>query len=483
MQTYQVDTLALIAKYNGDRDTAADELVKRVRTNEIFFPFHIYFVGEAKALFEGIKRLRPTIKHGRYRLYSYKPSFKLYLPPLFRGQSIVISSDMKLYNGADVLSDLFIEDMRLRAKRYDQPLSMLEAWMNDTELKKLLLNALQAPMLDPRTLRGMIYGQIAEVRQFRPTWCRGLLEQVLFPELNRPGVAIPDTLPYLKGKRWLDISAGWGDRLLAAMAFDMEYLGFDPNLELKPKHDQMIQMFGTGKQQVIYEPFETAQIPTSGYDVVLSSPPYFNVEDYTPGVAQPNQSINQFPDFKVWMTHFLFAAVEKAFRHLRVGGYLILHLGDVTTVKMVEPMNLFIERFMPDASWLGILPVEGEGGYPRGTWVWERVDLEKQLPNRWNPQIPRSLLTMYPALAQEEVRYQAELISPSYKATRVQTDTFLPVLDQAAIPVRDHVIDQLKVNPLLVETLTDPLLINGLIKDKGPNITVRWIEMMNQLVR
>ena len=65
----------------------------------------------------------------------------------------------------------------------------------------------------------------------------------------------------LAGYKWLDISAGWGDRLIAAISLDMEYLGYDPNVKLEPGHTAIIEKFGNkDKQKICYEPFETATI-------------------------------------------------------------------------------------------------------------------------------------------------------------------------------------------------------------------------------
>lgn len=384
MNRYNINTTDLLSKHNGDKNSAAEELVDLVVDGTIWFPFQRYFRKSAQDLMQGVREADLTIKKkNRYRLYSYYPESKLYLPPQYKGDGIIIYTDNSTYLNADVISDIFIEDVRLKAKRYDQTMSILEHWIHKESMVKLMGAALDNDFITPEVMRSVIYKQVAETKIFRPTWAKSLLDVVI-------------GLENIAGKKWLDISAGWGDRLIAAMALDMDYLGFDPNEDLMIGHNQMINMFGSqDRHQVVYEPFETTEaIGDRMFDVVLSSPPYFDVEDYAPG--QEGQSIVSYPDYDIWMKQFMFVSLSKAWNHLKVGGHLILHLGDTRTTKLCEPTNLFIEEYLEGASWEGIIGLEGLNEYPRPTWIWKKVDGEV---NRWNRNVERSLSSCYPQLA------------------------------------------------------------------------------------
>lgn len=403
----------LTSNYEIARDNAVNELVTRVGSGEIWFPYQRYFRNSPDMLFETIKIIDLPVITGPYRLHSYYPQYGTYMPPKFRGTPLVISGSRDTYKSADVLSDHYIEHIRLKAKRYDQVRSIIECWENDSCLKEIMKVALNKPKITPETLRNTIYETIPETRVFNPTWARALLKLVMGPDLS--------------GKRWLDISAGWGDRLIAAMSLDMDYLGFDPNIELKLGHTEMINKFGNNKRhKVIYEPFEKSTIPDGPYDVVLSSPPYFTIEEYAPN--QQGQSIISYPDFNQWMVWFLFVSLTKAWNNLKDNGYLILHLGDARTIKTSEAANIFIENNLPGASWEGVIGLQNKAGFPRPIWVWKKL---KASDARivWEPQnkrtydshqrgplrsAQRTLYNTYPYLQAELVNYYASKHAPNY---------------------------------------------------------------------
>lgn len=403
----------------------AQLLLRMVRSGEIWFPFHRYLSKDPGVLFSNLQVIESPILEGRYRLRSYYPKFALYMPPVFRGEYVRVSVTEDSYVNADILSDLYIEDIRLQAKRFDTPLSMMEVWVSDEHLLPVLRSALSLELITPGTLRQHLYDKLSETKTFRPTWVKGLLTKIYDSRC-------------LTGLRMLDISSGWGDRLLAAMASGMEYLGYDPNYHLEPGHSAMIRDFGdTTKHRVIYEPFEKAHLPPFEADVVLSSPPFFNIEEYVAG--QEGQSIVSYPTFEKWMVHFLFVSLLKAWHALKVGGYLVLSVGDNSKVPICEPMLLFIERYLVGSSWEGVIGIQGVEGYPRPMWVWRKVPVETrtnrggngkfrggrwqgegkstqtntknkedigeaQVLHRWNPRLARSLKSMYPELHAELLR-------------------------------------------------------------------------------
>lgn len=463
---YDISTGSILKKYGIDDlrkvsedekkiilDRAATDLIPRIRTGEIWFPFQRFFRGNPAELFENLKRIDLTVRKGQYRLRSYYPKYGTYLPPRFRGESIVVEGTRDTYVQADVLSDHYIESVRLKAKRYDQIRSILECWVDDACVKEILKTVLQKERITPATLRDAIYETTPETKIFNPTWARALIKLVLGPNTS--------------GKKWLDISAGWGDRLLAAMSLGMDYIGFDPNIELKEGHSQMIKDFGDPKRhRVIYEPFEKATIPPGPYDVVMSSPPYFNLEDYAPG--QEGQSIVSYPNFIQWMVWFLFASLSKAWDNLKEGGYLILHLGDAKTIVTSEAANIFIENYLPGSSWEGIIGLQGEAGFPRPVWVWKKVarNAKREI---WEPQMmksqgplpysQRTLFETYPELQRELLGFYATKYAPNYLVKRTSVNT-----------IRDHVEVALpNTNRFNIdEILQDDLMLYSVLEVLGP---------------
>ena len=163
-------------------------------------------------------------------------------------------------------------------------------------------------------------------------------------------------LRYFKPKRMLDFSAGWGDRLIGAMAYGCEYDGVDPSQCLHPKYQEMIstllppskrgkyRMFQTG-----FEDFTSSSVSFSlevnekkrgeskrgeskrgerKYDLVFTSPPFFDLEVYE---KSKNQSIDKFNTLEKWKHNFLFPAMEKSVSTLEMNGHLVIYVSDYTT--------------------------------------------------------------------------------------------------------------------------------------------------------
>ncbi len=199
----------------------------------------------------------------------------------------------------------------------------------------------------------------------------------------KPTVAL-SVYKLLNAKRILDFSAGWGDRLIAAMASGAErYLAYDPNTELKPGHVQAVRSLLLNKEKlpasteefpeefkVIYEPFERAAIPPdTTFDLCFTSPPFFTFEIYT---KQSTQSVESFHKFAQWIKEFLFVALRKAWNALETNGHLAVHIVDAGRYKVVEPMNLYIQYALPGATYCGVIGTEGASAKIFPIWVWQK---------------------------------------------------------------------------------------------------------------
>ena len=430
-------------------DLAATELVNKVRSGEIWFPYHKFYTIKPQDLFENLKTFDISIEHDRYKLYSYYPTFASYLPPQFRGNPTTISAAADRYEKADILSDHFIEDVRLKAKRYDQDLSPLECWHDDISLKnKIMKPVLKSQYITPQSVREAVYNY-GEATTFSPTWAISLLRLVLGNDLI--------------GKKWLDISAGWGDRLLAAMSLDMDYIGFDPNTELQPGHCQMISMFGDNtRHKIIYEPFEKAIIPPGPYDVVLTSPPYFDLEIYSRN--QEGQSTFTFPTYEKWMIWFLFESLRKSWDNLKDNGFLILHLGDARTIRTTEATNIFIENNLSGASWEGVIGIKGRSGFARPVWIWKKVPKGTKQhfwePHGYNnkalPYSQRTLFNTYPELQKELIRYYVAKYAPNYNIHINNTHNIRNYIGLSLPTIPKNKIDDL-LNDLLIKSLLESI--------------------------
>lgn len=347
-------------KENGNFGIARQKLVSMAKSGELLFPYRRTFSDSPNVMFQRLKNSISEYGYDPYRLSSYFPEYCSYLPPIYENKYVYLKLEDNNIDKYDALSDYFIEEIRLSGRRADQTKSPFESWQDNNVLESVFTEVLSKETIDNRTIRSAFSTVVSENKTFLLSWVKGLLNLTLGKSL--------------KNKKFLDISAGWGDRLLVAMSEDMEYLGFDPNPNLVKPHSDMIKMFGnSNKQKVIEAPFETATLKENYYDVLLSSPPYFDLEVYENSDTS-QQSIYNYPNYSKWMVKFLFTSIRKAWEALKDEGYLILHLGDNKTLKMCEATNFYIESFH-DSKWMGTVGVYG-GSFnnKRPVWIWMKLN-------------------------------------------------------------------------------------------------------------
>lgn len=345
---------------------------------------------------EKFLKYEPKIGTVKYKLSAFFPKYRYYLPPLFRGIPITVKSSFADLIEINNLTDVWTEKVRLATKKSEESSSPL-AEIDKAKTREIAFETLRkenhkAEQCDAFRVR-QVFGYIThEAHNFKLTWIKGLLSTI-------------KGLDFWKGKRWLDISTGYGDRLLAAGLLEFEYyLGFDPNLELKEPIGNMIQELEKrntalkDKLRSVCLPFEDSEEildKEEPFDLVLSSPPFFTAEIYS---DDKNQSVQRYQSIESWMKSFLFKSIEIAWRHLKVGGYLVLYVGDPRVIKgsIAEPMNLFIES-LNNSSYEGIIGLENDMGVSRPCWVWCKVSKESER-KLWKPYVRRSLKYDYPKL-------------------------------------------------------------------------------------
>ena len=127
--------------------------------------------------------------------------------------------------------------------------------------------------------------------------------------------------------RWLDMSAGWGDRLIAAIALKIaKYQGVDPNSDMTSAYEQIITELAPDNldsYNVKTTGFEDYDIGTEQYDIAFTSPPFFDYEIYSTDRAQ---SSSKYPTSREWTDNFMLPYVRKSMTALKDGGYLVLYI-------------------------------------------------------------------------------------------------------------------------------------------------------------
>ena len=164
----------------------------------------------------------------------------------------------------------------------------------------------------------------------------------LIEEFAGPGAAV------------LDPCHGWGGRLCGALMADVAlYVGVDPSAEahagLERQADTFLRYCPNTEVEFIQAPFEDAYLGGRVFDFALTSPPYFDVEQY----HGEGQAHVRYPEFGKWVRGFLEPLIRKTHDALKPGGVFVLQVGSQTypildEVKRISPAAGFtVEDIRP----------------------------------------------------------------------------------------------------------------------------------------
>ena len=287
-----------------------------------------------------VDEFKPKIVHKvpdkmyRYRLHKYKGTYWL------------IEEDWGKNEKLNSITDYFTEECRIKC-RFGNKESPIEYWEKHKDSIMGLSN------YDKMNIRDYIYKHTKLCNNFRISVSLTILEM-------------------FKAKKWLDISAGWGDRLISAIAYDVElYCAVDPNDCLYPKYDEIINTLALPEKRknfiVLHSGFENAILPDTKFDLVFSSPPFFDLEIYS---QAESDSVVKYGDVNYWYDKFLIFSLKKAHEYLQVGGHMVLYMGEgigTTYIKnMIEDMNKIMK-------YLGVIYYYYPNkNIPRSLYVWQK---------------------------------------------------------------------------------------------------------------
>jgi len=191
---------------------------------------------------------------------------------------------------------------------------------------------------------------------------------------------------YFGSESVLDTSCGWGDRLSAFLATKKTkyYYGTDPNTNLHEGYNNQIKLYNTDKTIKIERiPSEELVLPEDTFDLLFTSPPYFDVERYTKDLTQ---SWKRYKNLEVWLNKFLFESIKRGWVSLRKGGVCAINISDVYAHhrinKLCDPMNDFIAT-LPNSNYEGCIglrmpkrprskAVDSVNIFCEPIWIWRK---------------------------------------------------------------------------------------------------------------
>jgi hypothetical protein len=218
--------------------------------------------------------------------------------------------------------DAFTLRERLHTKG-NQGISFYEFWYHR---KEYMRKPYVKKMLDFYKSR-----EIDDIRKFK------YIYNLYFSSISifRPIVAI-DIYCQVKAKRVLDFTMGWGGRLVGACALSLEaYYGIDSNKHLETPYSEMVNMLTSvpGHKTSIHLQFKNAlsvDYSKMDYDTVLTSPPYYDLEQY-----------RGMPDFKTkeeWNETFYKPLILKTYEYLKKGGNYCLNVPETIYEDCCQPV-------------------------------------------------------------------------------------------------------------------------------------------------
>lgn len=230
------------------------------------------------------------------------------------------NSELQANNlGLDLANTFHPQMWSVKFKRHRTP---SECFHDDHLLRACLRQAFllwpHRRAAEPRTLRDILrtFRHTRRVSNFRPTIAKALYERYSNP-----------------GDRVLDFSAGYGGRLVACLTLERHYVGFDPCqmqiLGLQRTYQTICRLGltkSTAELRMVCAEDEMAAEKECSYHLILTSPPFFNREQYS---DEPTQSYLRYPTYGEWRENFLYTILEESKRLLKPGGFLILNVADI----------------------------------------------------------------------------------------------------------------------------------------------------------
>jgi hypothetical protein len=121
----------------------------------------------------------------------------------------------------------------------------------------------------------------------------------------------------------LDFTMGWGGRMVGACSLDIpNYIGIDLNKDLKTPIKNMYKFISPHTETKVNLIFKNAldvDYSKLYYDLVLTSPPYYNIEQY-----KYNKRLSK----EEWDNNFYIPIITKTYKYLQPKGVYCLNIPD-----------------------------------------------------------------------------------------------------------------------------------------------------------
>lgn len=152
------------------------------------------------------------------------------------------------------------------------------------------------------------------------SFCFGLTKNTMF----RPHLA-KMICDYYKPSVVLDPCAGWGGRMLGVVASGAKYIAYEPNIETYKHLKELAFFLGIQDKVELYNE-DSGKVNFPTHDLVLTSPPYYNLEVYS---QEKTQSENQFDTYEEWREKWLFSLARNSAENSKIICWNVANVGEM----------------------------------------------------------------------------------------------------------------------------------------------------------
>lgn len=166
-------------------------------------------------------------------------------------------------------------------------------------------------------------------------FCCGLTKNTMY----RPQMMKLACIKY-KPKYVLDPCAGWGGRMLGTVSYGADYIAFEPNTTTYNNLMKIVDFLGINNKVTLIcdDARNMLKYNLPKVDMVLTSPPYFDLEVYT---HEDTQSITNTTSYQDWADSFLREIIKLSISHLNENGVSCWNVGKVKN----RDMNVDVEKY------------------------------------------------------------------------------------------------------------------------------------------
>jgi len=225
--------------------------------------------------------------------------------------TVTLDGDTLVYDHSyNCIPNAFMDHrLKLRVKGHKSP---YEVFLNNKELMATLVKQLRdGPALNNSNIRAALSVYRTQVvGQFNPLYAKFFCEKYC-PE----------------GGTVLDPCAGFGARMVGCAAAGRTYVGIEPSVETVHALGALAAWLRSRSSAAVSVVKGCAErLPVKKFDMALTSPPYFDKEEYA---YDDNQSFMRYPEYSCWVEGFLRPLVSNVFLSLRPGSVFVLNIDGV----------------------------------------------------------------------------------------------------------------------------------------------------------